>query len=122
MTLDSEIHASWEADPGDPRDRTLRAAIRRVRARLLLEHIGEGAHVRTVVLPEHLVTRLDAVAAARRGRLRLHPKGDEVPSLLARAVHELAWDYLDPKGGVEPLTPPPSARCRRQGSEPGNLA
>ncbi|HEY8074816.1 MAG TPA: phospholipase D-like domain-containing protein [Labilithrix sp.] len=93
MTIDSEINASWEASSAD---RELARAIRRVRVRLLLEHLGDGADVRAVVRPAGLVDRLDAIARARAGRLRMHPTDDEEQSLFARTMHGLALEYLDP--------------------------
>ncbi len=105
MSIDSEVNASWEAEAGD---RALVHAIRRVRTRLLLEHLGGAADVRAVVRPEGLVARLDAIAESRRGRLRAHPIDVEEPTLLERALQELACEYLDPADGAE--TMPPSAR------------
>jgi phospholipase D1/2 len=103
MTVDSEINATWVAEPGD---RPLRNAIRRVRVRLLLEHLGEAADVRVVARPEGLVARLDASIARGRGRLRHHDLRHEDPSLLAKAVQELASEYVDPPDGEAPLPPP----------------
>jgi phosphatidylserine/phosphatidylglycerophosphate/cardiolipin synthase-like enzyme len=97
MTMDSEIHASWEADR---RDGALRAAIRRVRARLLLEHLGDAAEARIVAAREGIVTRLDAIADSRRGRLRRHALDVEEPNALARAVGEIACEYVDPMGSA----------------------
>lgn len=105
MTVDSEINATWVAKPGD---HELRNAIRRVRVRLLLEHLGEGARVRPVVRGEGLVTRLDRLADEGSTRLRRHDLQHEAPSVFEKALQELACDYVDPEDGAEPLPPPSS--------------
>jgi phosphatidylserine/phosphatidylglycerophosphate/cardiolipin synthase-like enzyme len=105
MTVDSEINATWAAGPGD---RELHEAIRRVRVRLLLEHLGEAADVRVVARPEGLVARLDAVVARGEGRLRHHDLHHDVPNAIAKAMQELAAEYVDPTDGAEPLPPPSS--------------
>ncbi len=105
MTVDSEINATWVAEPGDAE---LRNAIRRVRVRLMLEHLGEGADVRLVVRGAGLVARLDRFADERRGRLRRHDLQHEAPSVFEKALQELACDYVDPEDGAEPLPPPSS--------------
>ena len=106
MTVDSEINASWVAQAGD---HALRAAIRRARVRLLLEHVGDVAgSVRVVAGRAGLVSRLDRVARERKGRLRHHDLSRVLPSAIVKAVADLASDYVDPTDGVEPL-PPPSA-------------
>ncbi|HSO38976.1 MAG TPA: phospholipase D-like domain-containing protein [Labilithrix sp.] len=107
MTVDSEINAVWVAPPGD---HVLHAAIRRVRTRLLLEHLGEAADVRVVVRPQGLVARLDRVIEEGRGRLRHHDLVHEVPNALSKAVQELACEVVDPQDGAEPLPPPSSIR------------
>jgi phospholipase D1/2 len=106
MTVDSEINATWVAQPGD---RELRSAIRRVRVRLLLEHLGEGADVRHVVRGEGLVARLDRLADEAQGRLRRHDLQPVSPSVFEKALQELACDYVDPHDGAEPLPPPSSS-------------
>jgi phospholipase D1/2 len=106
MTVDSEINATWEALPDDTK---LRGAIRDVRVRLLLEHLGEAADVEVVTNPKGLVARLDALVAEGKGRLRHHDLRHEVPNAIARAVQELACDYVDPTDGAEPLPPPSSS-------------
>jgi phosphatidylserine/phosphatidylglycerophosphate/cardiolipin synthase-like enzyme len=105
MTVDSEINATWVAERGDTE---LRNAIRRIRVRLLLEHLGEAADVRVVAGRKGLVARLDRTIAAGKGRLRHHDLRHEVPNLIAKAVQELACDYVDPTDGAEPLPPPSS--------------
>ncbi len=106
MTVDSEINATWVAQAGD---HALRAAIRRARVRLLLEHLGDVAgSVRVVAGRTGLVSRLDRVARERTGRLRHHDLSRGLPSAIAKAVADLACDYVDPTDGAEPL-PPPSA-------------
>jgi phosphatidylserine/phosphatidylglycerophosphate/cardiolipin synthase-like enzyme len=109
MTVDSEINATWVAKPGNAE---LRNAIRRVRVRLLLEHLGEAADVRLVVRAKGLVSRLDRVARAGQGRLRHHDLHHVEPDFLTKAVQELACEYVDPKDGAEPLPPPSSAASR----------
>jgi len=103
MTIDSEINASWEAKPSDY---ALRAAIRRMRVRLLLEHTGGRASVRELVRGTKLVERLDHWTEGR-SRLRKHPLEQEEPNVLARAVQDLACEYLDPEGPLS--TDRPSA-------------
>jgi phospholipase D1/2 len=105
MTVDSEINATWLAQPGD---QELRNAIRRVRVRLLLEHLGEGARVRDVVRGAGLVARLDRIADERTSRIRRHDLQHEAPSVIEKALQELACDYVDPADGAEPLPPPSS--------------
>jgi phospholipase D1/2 len=105
MTVDSEINATWVAEPGD---HELRNAIRRVRVRLLLEHLGERAGVRLVARREGLVARLDRFADEGKGRLRRHDLTHEAPSVIEKALQELACDYVDPEDGAEPLPPPSS--------------
>ncbi len=105
MTVDSEINATWAARPGESE---LHNAIRRVRVRLLLEHLGEGADVRVVARGAGLVARLDRFADARKGRLRRHDLEHQAPSVFEKALQELACDYVDPEDGAEPLPPPSS--------------
>ena len=107
MTVDSEINAVWVAGPGDA---AAHNAIRRVRMRLLLEHLGEAADVRAVARPEGLVARLNRVVGSGRGRLRHHDLDHEVPNVLTRAMQELACDFVDPEDVAEPLPPPSSLR------------
>jgi len=105
MTLDSEINASWHARRGD---HALRNAIRRVRVRLLLEHLGEGADLRAVVAKKGLVRRLDELAAAGTTRLRRHDVEHAELSIFAKAVQELACDYVDPPDARASIPPPSS--------------
>jgi phosphatidylserine/phosphatidylglycerophosphate/cardiolipin synthase-like enzyme len=106
MTVDSEINATWAVHPGETE---LRNAIRRVRVRLLLEHLGEAADVRVVAARRGLVARLERVVEEGKGRLRRHDLRHDVPNVLAKAVQELACDYVDPTDGAEPLPPPSSS-------------
>ena len=106
MTVDSEINATWVAKPGD---RELRSAIRRVRVRLLLEHLGEEADVRLVARGDGMVARLDRIADEAKGRLRRHDLQHEAPGVFEKALQELACDYVDPEDGAEPLPPPSSS-------------
>ena len=104
MTVDSEFNATWVAQPGN---HGLRNAIRRARVRLLLEHVGDVPHsVRVVAGRTGLVSRLDRVAREGKGRLRLHDLSRELQSAIAKAVADLACDYVDPTDGKEPLPPP----------------
>lgn len=107
MTVDSEINATWVAEPSN---HELHQAIRRVRVRLLLEHLGESADVRVVARPEGLVARLDRICDEGRGRLRRHDLRHDPATLLEKVVHDLACDYYDPEDGAEPLPPPSSLR------------
>ena len=102
MTVDSEINATWVAQPGDA---ALHVAIRRVRVRLLLEHLGEGADLRTVTPRNGLVERLDAKVTAAEGRLRHHDLSHLPTNAFAKAVQELACDFVDPHDGAEPVPP-----------------
>lgn len=99
MTIDSELNVVWEAGPDDD----VKKAIRRVRVRLLLEHLGEAAALRVALPPTNLVTRLEQTIDAGTGRLRRHDVHREEPSVLAKAMQELACEYLDPTDGAEVL-------------------
>jgi len=70
MGIDSELHASWEADG----DAALRRRIRRVRVSLLAEHAGVTARadVRSLAALDGLVRSLDAIAGRPGARLRPH--------------------------------------------------
>jgi phosphatidylserine/phosphatidylglycerophosphate/cardiolipin synthase-like enzyme len=105
MTIDSELNLAWEAAREDV---ALGNAIRRVRVRLLLEHLGEAADVRRVVRPHEIVQRLDATIDAKRGRLRRHGVQREEPSPIARAMQELACEVLDPTDGSESFVARPA--------------
>ncbi|MDB4946314.1 MAG: Phospholipase D/Transphosphatidylase [Labilithrix sp.] len=102
MTVDSEINAAWMAGPGD---RALRQAIRRVRVRLMLEHLGEAADVRLVARRAGLVERLERLVDEGRGRLRRHELSHIAPNVLAQLVQELTSDFVDPEDGRDPLPP-----------------
>lgn len=119
MTVDSEINATWVAKAGD---RELRRAIRRVRVRLLLEHLGVGADVRHVVRGAGLVARLDRLADAAQGRLRRHDLQHEAPNVIEKALQELAVDYVDPEDGAEPFPPPSSTMDPRRAPESATIA
>jgi phospholipase D1/2 len=110
MLLDSEIVAAYEARdraPNSAREtQLLRNAIRRVRVRLMLEHVGD-VELRALVQPDGLVARLDGVAASGRGRLRKHRLGEDEPGLIQKTVHELAFEFLDPWQDSEEACPPP---------------
>ena len=105
MTVDSEINATWVATPDD---RVLRNAIRRVRVRLMFEHLGEAASARLLVRTRGLVARLDRLIDSGRGRLRRHETSHLAPNALTRAVQELACDFVDPEDGRESIPPPSS--------------
>ena len=103
MTVDSEINATWVAQAGD---HELHAAIRRARVRLLLEHLGDVPDgVRVAAGRRGLVARLDRVARKGKGRLRQYDLRRETPSAIAKAMSDLANDYVDPTDGIEPLPP-----------------
>jgi phosphatidylserine/phosphatidylglycerophosphate/cardiolipin synthase-like enzyme len=87
MGLDSELHASWEAAPGDAH---LQERIRAIRVSLLAEHSGlsaEGSGPLEAL--DGLVSRLDAIAARPDTRLRVL----EGPS----AAQEALMDVVDPQ-------------------------
>ncbi len=98
MTIDSEIVAAYEAEPGD---QAVRNSIRRARVRLMLEHAGEHANVRWLVRGPGLVARLDALIAEGKVRLRKHDLRKDEPGLVAKTVHELTLEFLDPWDGNE---------------------
>jgi len=64
--------------------------------------------VRDLVRGEGLVARLDRIADERRTRIRRHDLQHEAPSVIEKALQELACDYVDPADGAEPLPPPSS--------------
>lgn len=88
MGLDSELHASWEAAPGDAR---LVRRIRRVRVSLLAEHGGlSGVRaVRKLWAPDELVAHLDEFASGPGARLQRH--GPPTP------VQAAVMSLIDPK-------------------------
>jgi phosphatidylserine/phosphatidylglycerophosphate/cardiolipin synthase-like enzyme len=102
MSIDSEIVAAYEAGPGD---RALANAIRRIRVRLLLEHLGARGHVRDLVRPTELVSRLDALVEAGGTRLCHHDVGNEEPSPLVKTIHDVALEFLDPWDGTTEKCP-----------------
>ena len=102
MTIDSEIVAAYEAQRGD---HELRNAIRRARVRLMLEHVGEKAKVRWLVRGRGLVARLDRLIEERKVRLRRHDLRKDEPGLVAKTVHELTLEFLDPWDGNEKCPP-----------------
>lgn len=93
MTLDSEINVAWETDDGADE---LAHAIRALKDRLLREHtaIEELAH--WYFDPRGIVGRLDALARARRGRLREHEIAPEEPNVLMKIGQAIASAYADP--------------------------
>jgi phospholipase D1/2 len=98
MTIDSEIVAAYEPLPSD---RALRNAIRLTRVRLMLEHAGEQADIRSLVRPQGLVARLDALVSSQKVRLRRHDLRKDEPSVVAKAVHDLTLEFLDPWDGTD---------------------
>jgi len=100
MSIDSEIVAAYEAGPNE---RALSNAIRRIRVRLLLEHIGARGHVRALVRPEHLVTRLDSLIGSTR--LTRHDIPNEEPSPIVKTIHDVALEFLDPWEGTTEKCP-----------------
>lgn len=107
LTVDSEINAAWVASKGD---HVMHNAIRRVRTRLLVEHLGEAADVRLVARPENLVAQLNRAVHSGTSRLRHHELQHDEPNVFAKAMQELACDFVDPEDGAEPLPPPSSFR------------
>jgi len=70
-SVDTELNATFEAEPGAGDADPLRAAIRGIRLALLAEHLGLDTPA--IALEEGTVTSLDDRATRRDGRLRLHP-------------------------------------------------
>lgn len=103
MTIDSEIVAAYEARPND---RALKNAIRRVRTRLLMEHVGGEAPVRALLHKTNLVATLDALVDKSATRLRHHKVEEDEPSPLVKTVHELTLEFLDPWDGGNETCPP----------------
>jgi phosphatidylserine/phosphatidylglycerophosphate/cardiolipin synthase-like enzyme len=93
MSLDSEINVSWTAD--DPNDEIGRA-IAALRVRLMVEHVGVEIAWPRFFHERGLVERLDAFAASKRGRLRLHERASEAPSFLMKIGQRIASAYADP--------------------------
>jgi phosphatidylserine/phosphatidylglycerophosphate/cardiolipin synthase-like enzyme len=93
LTIDSEIVAAYEAGPHDGE---VRAAIRELRVRLLAEHAFGTPVGTSLASSDGLVARLDAMAAAGEGRLRRYDLRDDEPGLIAKAVHGLTAEVLDP--------------------------
>lgn len=116
MTIDSEIVAVYEPDR---HDRAAERAIRGARVRLLLEHVGAPVSVRVLLPGRGLVARLDRLIDAQRGRLRRHDLREGEPSVVARTVHELTLEFLDPWDGSErcpadaPAEPEPDRAAAR---------
>lgn len=102
MTIDSEIVAAYEPTPDD---RVVRNAIRRARVRLMIEHAGEHANIRTLVRRTGLVARLDALVATGKVRLRRHDVREDEPGLIKKTVHELTLEFLDPWEGYYETCP-----------------
>lgn len=100
MSIDSEIVAAYEAGPGD---RALMNAIRRVRVRLLLEHVGARGQVRSLVRPRGLVSRLDALVG--QARITHHEVQGEEPSPIVKTIHDVALEFLDPWEGTSEKCP-----------------
>ena len=98
MTIDSEIVAAYASERGE---HEVKSAIRRARVRLMLEHAGEQANVRWLVRGQGLVARLDALIADGKVRLRRHDLRKDEPGLVAKTVHELTLEFLDPWDGHE---------------------
>jgi phosphatidylserine/phosphatidylglycerophosphate/cardiolipin synthase-like enzyme len=87
LEVDSELHVSWEAAPGEK----LCRGIRRLRVSLLAEHAGLAgpAAIRPLVAIPGLVERLNDVAARPGARLRVHGP--------ARPGQEAAMKIIDPE-------------------------
>lgn len=104
MGFDTELGLAWEsAEPTD--------ALRAVRVDLLAEHCGLAPDKATALLASThgLVERLDALAAAKLHRLRLHRRNvDEKPGwLLSKLIpDENPFDPDDPRAFAEALPEP----------------
>jgi phosphatidylserine/phosphatidylglycerophosphate/cardiolipin synthase-like enzyme len=83
-SVDSELNVSIETE--DANDRTA-ASIRAARESLIDEHLG--AEPSESFAPGNVVARLDELARAKRGRLRLHPSPTE--------NERRALDVIDPQ-------------------------
>lgn len=105
MMLDSEINASWWAEPGETE---LLEAIRRVRVRLMSEHLGPQADARIVESPVGMVARLEDAMGQGTCRLRHHDVAALPPNVFAKAMQEIACDYVDPPDARESIPPPSS--------------
>ena len=92
MGIDSELHASWEAETGDG---PLRRRIRRVRVSLLAEHAGVAgrADLRALCSVDGLVDRLDAIAARPGTRLRCHRGGTAIERGLLQVIDPKALPF-----------------------------
>lgn len=95
MGVDTELHASWEADGGAGGDaEALREAITAIRASLIAEHTGlpeaEGA---ALAAAGDLVARLDALADAPNARLRRHRIATDREKQLLQAIDPAALPY-----------------------------
>jgi phospholipase D1/2 len=87
MSVDTELHASWEASGDDDASLSLERGIRRVRVSLLAEHAGvTGPAVRQLVETKDLVRRLDALADAPSSRLRRVPPPEGLQEKIIHAV------------------------------------
>jgi phosphatidylserine/phosphatidylglycerophosphate/cardiolipin synthase-like enzyme len=103
MGVDSELQVSWEAGADGDSDGRHRRAIRRLRVSLLAEHSGlRGASIRTLVAPERLVARLNALADGGTSRLRQHGP--------PTAAQEAVLNVVDPEDlPFDPATPADAA-------------
>jgi len=94
MSVDTELHASWEASGDDDSRRSLERGIRRVRVSLLAEHAGvAGAAVRQLVKTKGLVRRLDALADAPSSRLRRVPPPEGLQETIMHVVDPQALPF-----------------------------
>lgn len=98
MTIDSEIVAAYDAERGNS---ALRNAIRRARIRLMIEHAGEQVSLRSLVRTSGLVARLDSLIEEGRVRLHKHNLRKDEPGVVAKTMHELTLEFLDPWAGSE---------------------
>jgi phospholipase D1/2 len=107
LSVDSELHASWEAPAGSDIGPGLARSIRRVRVSLLAEHSGQHSFraVRALARARGLVGRLDRLAASGA---RLQPHGPPTSAQL------IALELVDPQD--LPFDPeiPSAADARRE--------
>jgi len=114
LGVDSELHVSWEAPPGESR-RPPSRGIRRLRVSLLAEHAGlEGpAGIRPLLAIDGLVERLDALAARPGARLRKHgpPTDGQRRALALVDPQRLPFDPVSPDGDDEDDDAPTDERA-----------
>jgi phospholipase D1/2 len=117
MGTDSELHASWEA-LGEGKQR-LGRAIRRLRVSLLAEHAGlvDPRDIRSLVRPEGLVGRLNAISERPAARLQQHGPPTEAQAIAMDLVDpdDLPFDPdTSPEGQTSDAEDEPTDEARRR--------